>query len=195
MFAEELEKEVVDILWPYSVDLRDRVVVLSNLCYIYHCIVASCDLLEEAGDAAETGYLRDYFLHHAKEEENHDVWLKNDLLSAGLDVSQTMVPGSVVETVGSVFYLIKYVDVAALLGYQLVMEARPLPLETLERLEEVHGKDLFRTVRYHAQYDPLHRMELLEQINGLAPHRLAIVAHTAVTSAHSFGKGVQCHRI
>lgn len=196
MYAETLEQEVLDILHSYgAVDLTNRDVFLANLCYVYHCIVASSDLLEEAGDAAETGYLRDYFLYHAKEEENHDVWLKNDLLTAGLDVSHTMVPGPVVEMVGSVFYLIRYVDVAALLGYQLLMESRPLPLETLEQLEQLHGKDLLRTVRHHSTHDPNHRQALRDQINGLEPSRLWIVSNTAVMSAHYFGRGVQCHKI
>ena len=152
------------------VDLSDRNMIILNLVWIYQVIVASENLmavaLEEAPAAAKV--FRNYMTSHLEEERHHANWLNDDLVTAGIDVTALPLHRSAVELAGSQYYLIHHISPAAVLGYMAVLEGFPLPLELLERLESIHGKDMLRCLRYHAENDLEHRKELfsvIDQIN------------------------------
>jgi hypothetical protein len=191
MFASLLQREVAEVLGGYGrIDLQDRTSFLCNLVFVYHAIKASENLLKMASEEEKDCDLASYFYRHIDEEQGHVEWLAEDLLTAGIVVEKTIIPSSVVEMVGSVYYLIQHVEPAALLGYQLMMECFPLSPRQLEELEDIHGKSLLRTARYHSAHDPDHAKELMHIIDTLPNERRWIVSQVAMKSAHYFGKGL-----
>lgn len=185
MFSDAVYAEVAAILAKAPpVDLTDRRVLLANLVFIYHVIKASENLLVVAASRTEPGTrLHQYFERHRAEEVNHDKWLAEDLTSAGINVASTLIPRQAVELAGTQYYLIHHVDPAALLGYMAVLEGFPHPIDAVERLEEIHGKELLRTLRHHAIHDVDHRRDLNETINGLTERQKALVFESAIQTA------------
>jgi hypothetical protein len=149
-----------------QIDMSKRDIVLANLVFVHQVISASESLLEVAIESSE-GVLQQYFIDHLEEERQHQSWLADDLMEAGIDLTSMPLSQKAVEMAGSQYYLIKHVNAAALLGYMAVLEGFPLSLDTLSQLEAMHGKELFRTVRYHAEHDLEHRKELFAMIDKL----------------------------
>lgn len=145
--------------------------IISNLVFVYQIVVASESLLEEAVRVSE-GELRDYFVSHLEEERSHEEWLAADLRTCGIDVKQMPLLQKAVEIAGSQYYLIKHVDPACLLGYMAVLEGFPVSSDSLEKLEQMHGKELFRTLRYHSEHDLDHRKELFDMIDKFPSERI-----------------------
>lgn len=147
-----------------SVDFMDRRVILPNLVFVHQLIAASEPLMQEALKVADAP-LSAYLDSHAKEEQGHAEWLGDDLLSAGIDVARVAPFRRAAAMAGSQYYLIKHQSPYALLGYMAVLEGFPVSLESVEALEAAHGKELFRTLRYHAEHDLEHRKDLFAFID------------------------------
>lgn len=161
-----------------------------NLLFMYHVIAASENLTRQAAERAE-GSLKDYFTQHLAEETGHEQWLAEDLLTAGIDVKKTAVAIEAVEMAGSQYYLINHVHPVALLGYMVVLECVPMPLERVEELEAAHGKELLRTLRYHAEHDIDHGADVLAVIDTLTDEQINLVTQSAVQTAHYALKALQ----
>lgn len=168
-------------------NFTDRSVCVRNLRFLYHIIAATEPLLFDAQQNS-TGELRAYFTHHLTEEMGHSDWLRDDLLG---DVGQADMLCAAM--VGAQYYLVRHVDACALLGYQMVLECFSFPIEKLAVIEDLHGPELFRTLRHHAVHDLDHGAEILAQIDVLSPERREIVlqsalhtARCAAVASHSF---------
>lgn len=131
---------------------------------MYQVIAASENLLRtaiEACDGSEFGNLLSAYLQaHLTEERGHEKWLAADLATAGIDVKAMPLSLKAVEMAGTQYYMIQHVHPVSLLGYMAVLEGNATPLETVEELEAAHGKELFRTLRYHAEHDIDHAKDL-----------------------------------
>ena len=174
-----------------QVDLSDKATLGSNFIFLYHTMKASENLLKVAANNASTEELRQYCIHHLAEEKSHEKWLAEDLLSVGIDVTKTIIPIEAVEMCGSIYYLICHLDACALLGYMLLMECFPMNLSLLGYYESIHGKQLFRTARYHAENDISHGKDILEMIDKLPPTEQSIVKQTAFQSAIYFNRAIE----
>lgn len=146
------------------VNFLDKSVILSNLAFMHQVITASEALMQEALKVAD-GPLHAYLTAHAEEEQDHAQWLAADLLTSGVDVDKLPKFRRAVAMAGSQYYLIKHQSPYALLGYMAVLEGFPVALEAVDALEAAHGKDLFRTLRYHAEHDLEHRKDLFAFID------------------------------
>jgi hypothetical protein len=167
MFSAGLMTHILQILRTTSTpDLTNVDVVVRNMVFIHQVIMSTEDLLREAAELSE-GALKDYYERHLREELGHARWLADDLHSFGVPIYDLPRHQIAVELAGSQFYLIKYMSPACLLGYMAVLEGFPVPMEVVDKLEEIHGKSLFRTLRYHAEKDLEHRVELLEMIDNV----------------------------
>jgi hypothetical protein len=146
------------------IDLQDIYVVLANLVFVHQVIVASEPLMEDALKVSD-GKLHAYLTSHIEEERGHAAWLAVDLLTHGIDVAKIQKFRSAAAMAGSQYYLIKHQSPYALLGYMAVLEGFPVSIESVEALEGTHGKELFRTLRYHAEHDLDHRKDLFAFID------------------------------
>jgi len=140
----------------------DNLVII--LTMNYQLMVASESLLEMA-IARTDGELQKYLIKHIIEERGHVKWLDEDLTSVGVDVTKAPLVAGLVEIVGAQYYHILHGDPSTILGYLLVMEAFPMDLDFIERLEEVHGEKVLRTIKHHAIHDREHRLDLFNIID------------------------------
>jgi hypothetical protein len=164
-------------------DLRDRSKLVRNLVFIYQVITASEKLLEVAVLNTPPGLLRNYYLEHLKEERGHVHWLEEDLLGAGVDPNKFPISVNARAMVGSVYYDIFHVSSAALLGYMLVLEGFPMSREVVDHLEELHGSNLLRTLRYHAEHDVAHSKDVAEMLEIVPKVQKEIARQTAFQTA------------
>ena len=171
MYIDMLSAEIIKIIKDLreqqaQVDIRDRKAFLLNMVFVWSVIKASERLLIEAA-AESSGKLKDYYVSHLEEERNHEKWLAEDLKTAGIDVSSIAPIRLAVELAGSQYYLIKHHNPASLLGYMAVLEGLPYSIADVELLEKLHGKDLVRTLRYHAVNDVEHAKDLFNVIDEI----------------------------
>jgi hypothetical protein len=157
--------------------------LISNLIFLYHCVIASEQLLIEAAQRA-VGPLQDYFRQHLEEERGHDRWLAEDLESIGVEVKRTVIPVEAMEMVGTVYYLVMHVDPVALLGYMQVMERGEHP--QMKEWEAQYPASLLRTLKYHDEHDRDHRRDLERTIQTLTPNQKALVEQTRGRTLHYF---------
>jgi len=186
-FSEELMNAMRHVrgLYP-SPDLSDRGVLLNNLLFVWHLMRASEHLLEVAAEKSE-GRDKEYFLEHLEEERNHHEWLTADLKHAGIDPYESFIPVEAVNIVGAQYYFIFHINPHALFGYMAYTECFPTPMEVIEELEHIHGKELLKTIRYHATHDVDHGREMLEMIDSLPEASRSIIFQNAVQTAHNYG--------
>jgi hypothetical protein len=172
MFANTLIDNIRKLKRAYTIiDGTQRGTVIKNLLFLHDVVVASEQLLEEAGQSAallpKTPFherLVSYFQSHVEEERGELKVLQRDLSSAGVTPG---VPNPLATAmVGTQYYLLKHVHPAALLGYMAVVEGDPVSLDTVQFFERAHGKELFRFLRLHAVKDLEHREELIEVIDS-----------------------------
>jgi hypothetical protein len=163
-------------------DLTCQRILRANLAFVHQVIVASEGLLADAA-AGSDGDLRAYFLRHLEEERGHAAWLAEDLGGADFPRSR-----AAVAMAGSMYYMIKHVSPACLLGYMLVLECFSMPLNLVEELERLHGKHLLRTVRYHAEHDPDHGADVLAMIDA---HYCPEILHSAIETARYINEFAQ----
>lgn len=142
-----------------------------NLALTLQYMQASGPLLLEAYCQVSAGTpMAAYFFKHYEEERQHAEWLAEDL--EGFSVPPHPLTACMA---GSMYYLIRHVDPACLLGYMLALE-RPIPMQAVEQLEAAFGKPLLRTVRIHAEEDPKHAADLTALIADLPGTTKANVA-------------------
>lgn len=162
-----------------KVDLNDRLAFLRNLVFVAFVIKASEDILRVAIDNSE-GSLREYFCNHLAEETGHFEWLKRDLQFAGVNLDECSIPAEAVAMAGSQYYLAKHVHPAAVLGYIAALECFAMPLETVNALEGIHGKELCATLRFHAEHDVGHGADVLKVIDSIDAKYQQMIADNAV---------------
>jgi hypothetical protein len=175
--------------WP-RVDLLDRETFIRNLIFVHNVITATPQLLHVAMKQSGLGPLARYFEAHLAEEQDHARWLAADLATAGVDVHARPLSPDAIAMAGSQYYLIYHVDPAALLGYMAALECFPAPEDQILRLEEAHGVDLCRTLRYHATHDIDHGADVLEQVDKLNPRQFRIVMDNAMQTAAFIGSAI-----
>lgn len=151
------------------INLADRTKLILNLVWLHQIVVASENLMALAAAEAHSAakVFRTYMTTHLEEERHHAEWLADDLRTVGVNVKRLPLNRSAVELAGSQYYLIHHVSPAAILGYMAVLEGFTFPLDMLEQLEAIHGKELLRCLRYHAENDLEHRKELFKVIDEL----------------------------
>lgn len=144
-------------------DFANIEVVRYNGLFLYQVMVATEGMLEVAIMHSK-GKLKDYFISHLEEERNHAEWLADDLKHLGIDVASEKTKRHAAAMAGSQYYLIKHVKPECLLGYMAVIEGFPADIKFVEYLEATHGKEAFKTLRFHAEHDLEHRKELFDII-------------------------------
>ena len=190
MKRDQLLQAVREVRATYpAIDLSRRDVFLRNLTFVHNVITASENLLRVARDCS-TGHLAAYFDEHLEEELRHETWLANDLASAGVHVHTLPISPEAVAMAGAQYYLIYHVDPVALLGYMAVLECFPIDVEALEALEEIHGKQLCRTLRYHAEHDIDHGSDVLDEVDRLSEKQFQLVMQNAVQTALYIGSAI-----
>lgn len=145
-------------------DLSNKKTFLLNLAFVHQIALASENLLAEAAEKTE-GYLSEYYAEHCKEEIGHENWLADDLMTYGVYVSKLPRFAKAIEMAGSQYYLLKHYSPYCLLGYMLTVEGFPMPIDNIEKLENIYGADIMRTVRYHSINDIEHRKDLFAIID------------------------------
>lgn len=149
-----------------KIDPHNREAVIKNLVFLYHACVASERLLSDAAYEAYQwvdpfyGRLSQYYNSHLAEEQGEIVVLKEDLASANIPLG--IADRFVMALIGTQYYLIKHRNPVCLLGYLVVQEADPTPVKTVEALEDLYGRTLFRFLRMHAIKDLKHAKEILD---------------------------------
>lgn len=190
-FSQHVKALIAEAVVPYGTpDLSQRSVLIGNMVFLYHVIKASENLLAVAAQQSE-GDLKAYLVEHLEEERQHEKWLGEDLSRLGVDVTKTIVPRLAVELAGSQYYLIYHVHPAALLGYMALLEGNPMPLDHVEALEGIHGKEALTTLRYHTEHDPDHGAELMRIIDEQPEHLRPLIVQSAVQSAYYFGAAMR----
>ncbi len=164
-----------------ELDLTNAAVFLRNLQFVRSLIVATEGIFEAAKCSAPKGQIRDYLAHHMEEERDHFKWLSEDL---GDHAVSAPLMAEAVAMAGSQYYLIYHFDPVSVLGYMAVLEFFPMIMEKVEELESIHGENLCRTLRYHAQHDLDHGSDLREIIDGLSDEQFIGVLNNAMQTAH-----------
>ena len=173
--------------------------VVPFLVLMHQVVRASVPLMEAAsakaaesapGDPLAAG-LKAYMDAHIEEERHHDIWIMEDLESAGLDRESLLAkaPDSqVAALVGAQYYWIYHHHPVALLGYIRLLEGNPPSAGHIERLKQASGlpEATFRTYNLHGELDPDHLHEfdaLLDSLNLNQSH-FDLVRQSAVYTAH-----------
>jgi len=168
--------------------LKNRAYLINNLSFVYRMIIASAPLLEFAMDHSG-GDLWAYYEKHLDEERGHDEMLRNDLYRLGVpEISRNHGAAALA---GSQYYLIAHEHPALLLGYMSVLERAPLPIDTIDELEQFYGVE-FNAMRHHAQHDPEHIKEIDKQIAMQSDHLQALIRWNASCTSdfiNSMAKG------
>lgn len=172
-----------------SINLMQPMVMRRNLSFAMQMMVASEGLLragiERLALAAEPYDIavHGYFVEHLAEEAGHYEWMMEDL--AGED---TGFHWGAAELAGMQYYLVEHVHPAVLLGYMLVLECFPMPLEMVDQLEAVHGAKLLRTLRYHAVHDRDHGQDVLAMVERAPEVLKNWIYQNAIQTAHRIGR-------
>jgi hypothetical protein len=162
-------------LWSHP---RVGELVVPFLVLMHQVIRASVPLMKAASSVAAKAedplskLLHEYLEVHIEEEKHHDLWLMEDLESAGLARSEVLAltpSTSVAAMAGSQYYWIHHHHPVALLGYIRLLEGNPPSIEHVERLQAQSGlpEATFRTYRMHGELDPHHLEEFDDMLDGL----------------------------
>jgi hypothetical protein len=182
MFSDELKVIADGIRARCVVDLANPEVMKKNLLFVYHSAVASSPLLWLAHKSTPTATeferkLKQYFLNHWEEERDHERWLLNDLATAELDPRGDC-DWIAAAMSGSLYYAINHWHPVALLGYMMFIETNPPPAALVDTLESIHGKELMRTLRYHAINDVDHSADLRALLDECPQEHRKLVTDT-----------------
>lgn len=133
-------------------------------------------------------WLRDYYLEHAAEEEDHGEWLLGDLRSLGVArerVLERLPYPSVAALVGSQYYWMQHVHPIAYLGFIAVLEA-PAQIEFLREVSERSGipLDCMSCHVRHAELDLGHVAEFDATLDSLplTPEHRDLITVSAITT-------------
>lgn len=149
------------------VDFTNRRVVVDNLVFVYHMIVASGTIMDVAACKTAPSNFRDFLVEHGTEEREHATWLRADLATCDESIHNPELLFDAATIAGMQYYLALHVTPYCLLGYMLVLECFPMPESVVCQLETLHGSALFNTLRYHAKHDVDHGAEVLRQIDNM----------------------------
>jgi len=181
---------------PYTPHSRPALV--ANLVFVCHLIRASEMLINVAAGRAPDYELQDFYDKKINEEKDHYRWMVRDLTKAA-DVDLTRFNAQAAAMAGSQYYQLFHGDPASLLGYMAALECFPTPLEHITTLEILHGRDLLRTARYHAEHDIHHGKELLEFIDTRPASEHSAIMWAAlqatqflVGASHYFSEVARC---
>lgn len=172
-----------------KIDLMQPYVIRRNLAFVMQTIVASEGLLRagiarlEQATAPFDQRLHAYFVDHLAEETGHYDWICEDMSGENVDFHW-----GAAELAGMQYYLIEHVHPAALLGYMLVLECFPMPLDVLDELEAIHGTKLLRTLRYHAVHDLDHGRDVLAMVEQAPDELKNWIYQNAIQTAHRLGR-------
>lgn len=193
-FAEDLKSRLEFIRSDFAkVDLADPSTFRSYMLLQYHLMVASENLLEVALQKS-SGDLETYLRQHLEEERDHARWMAEDLRCLGVEVSSTRACPDALNVAGSVYYSIFHESPATLLGYMAFLEFFPASEEHIEHLEELHGKAVMRTLRFHAVHDLDHGRDLMEMIDRVSEEDQMKLRDTAVHTACGIASAVSRFR-
>lgn len=171
------------------IDLANPLVIRRNLAFSMQMMVASEGLLragiERLQYAAEAfdREVHAYFTEHLVEESGHYEWMAKDMEGEGMTFHW-----GAAELAGMQYYLVEHVHPAVLLGYMLVLECFPMPLEVVDQLEAVHGAKLLRTLRYHAVHDQDHGKDVLALVESSPSELKNWIYENAIQTAHRVGR-------
>ena len=146
---------------------------------------------EAENDDPLNGWLREYYLEHAAEEEDHGEWLLADLNSLGVArerVLERLPYPSVAALIGSQYYWMQHVHPIAYLGFIAVLEA-PAQIEFLREVSERSGIPLacMSCHMRHAELDVGHVAEFdatLDSLRLTQEHRDLITVSAITTIGH-----------
>ena len=152
-------------------DASQRIKTWMEQVYLY--LRHSCPLMRQAQEKlrATRPDLAEYLEHHIAEENEHDVWMRRDLLRLGMTDEEIdgLVPWpETLALVGSQYVFIEDNRPAALFGYIFVMESTAPSLGGLEILKNagVPEEALF-TLREHSDLDTGHVQELAKVVDSI----------------------------
>lgn len=142
--------------------------------------------------------LAEYLERHIPEERGHDEWLLEDLELLGIPrarvLGRTASP-TIAALVGAQYYWMSHAHPVALLGYIMLLEGYPPRPEDLDLMQAVSGypPEAFRTLRLHADLDPLHGEELDELLDGLPvdESQRTLMGLSAITSVRLCAEALQ----
>jgi hypothetical protein len=184
MFSDVLLEHIRDVKRSATIDMSQLGVIIANLVFMHDAAVAIERLLIEAMRSTERqprsafhSRLREYYRSHLDEERDHVQWMRDDLKSVG--VVPALPNKLAIGMAGSQYYLLKHTHPAALLGYMAALEGDPVPVEVIESLEHVHGKQLLRCARMHAVKDLEHCKELFAVIDDAPGSLLGLISYSA----------------
>ena len=201
MFVDTLIGRIRDVKRTLTTIDGSRLdVLVANLTFLHDAVVASEQLLIEAADWTDLqprspfhDRLAEYYRSHLEEERDHVKWLRDDLKSVGVSLG---VPNRLaMSMVGTQYYLLKHVHPATLLGYMAVVEGDPVPVDVVDLLESLHGKDLLRFVRFHAIKDIEHRKELFEVIDRAPEPLRGLITHSTENVLDHFVQAAATYRL
>jgi hypothetical protein len=184
MFAQSLKAEISHE-FPRGSHLS-KAFFVDNLVFMYHTIVASEPMIVDCVNRT-SGDLRKYFAFHLIEEQNHAVWLHEDLTDSGIDIDNPTLQFEAAQFAGAQYYLIRHAHPAAVFGYLLVLECFPMRPETVKELEGLHGLKL-SCLYHHAEHDVSHWREVLEQIDKLPTSLLPLVRQNALCTVRGLSR-------
>lgn len=171
------------------INLMDPAVIRRNMAFVAQIMVASEGLLRAgiarlapSADVFDSA-LHGYYAEHLVEELGHYEWMQEDM--AG---EEAAFHWGAAELAGMQYYLVEHVHPAALLGYMLVLECFPMPLEVVEHLEAAHGAKLMRTLRYHAVHDQDHGRDVLAMVARASDELKNWIYQNAIQTAHRLGR-------
>jgi hypothetical protein len=166
---------------------------------MYGATAASAPAMRAAGERCAAmqgedplaGWLREYYLEHAEEEDGHGDWLLADLDSLGVPRERALerLPyPSVAALVGSQYYWMFHVHPIAYLGYIAVLEA-PAEIEFLKEVSARTGIPLASMSCHvrHAELDPGHVAEFDAALDALPltqEHQDLITVSAITTIGH-----------
>jgi heme oxygenase len=139
--------------------------------------------------------LAKYLLHHAEEEQGHDIWALEDLRELGVDpeiVKATYPLTACASMIGFIYYTAAYANPVSLFGWLYVLEAMGDDLGSLaaNKLNEGLGlsNKALRFVAGHGVNDQEHTADLTEQISKYLtnPQDMADTIHVAQVVAELY---------
>jgi hypothetical protein len=155
--------------------IKDLTSYAAYLVQTYHYVVASVPLMQAA---VTTEFARShmpfqqYLTRHIEEENGHDKWLLEDLLSLGYSEASVRCSfplPEVAQLAGAQYYTIFHLHPLGLLGYIYALESAPPNREFLTALTVKYGvpSTALRTLHAHASDDVEHRESLLTLLRSL----------------------------
>ncbi len=136
-----------------------------------------------------------YLLHHAEEEQGHDIWALEDLKELGIDettVKSTYPLTACASMIAFIYYTAAYANPVSLFGWLYVLEAMGEDLGTMAANKLNEGLNLsdqaLRFVAGHGINDQQHTADLTHQISKYitTPQDIADTLHVAKVVAHLY---------